>query len=50
MDWTKIKCKISYREKLNKEEKECYFEKIKEIKELDPYEHNEWCGDLSKHM
>ncbi len=43
---TMIKCKITYKEKLNKEAK--YLEKIKTINKLNPYEHKEWSSDLNK--
>lgn len=43
-----IKCKITYKEKLNKEAKLRYLEKIKTINKLDPYEHKEWSSDLNK--
>ena len=40
MDRAKIRCKINYQEKLINEAKELYFEKIKQINMLDPYEHH----------
>ncbi|XP_077058645.1 uncharacterized protein LOC143711198 [Siphateles boraxobius] len=48
MDRAKIKHKVIYRDKLNKEAKERYLEKIKAINGLDPYEHKEWSTDLNK--
>ncbi len=48
MDRTSIKCKIPYREKLKKEAKLRYLEKIKIINEFDPYEHTEWSDDLNE--
>lgn len=42
------KCKITYKEKLKKEAKLRYLEKIKTINELDPYEHKEWSDDLNE--
>lgn len=48
LDCVKIKCKIPYREKLNKEANKCYFGKITEVSRLDPYEHKEWSGDLNE--
>ncbi|KAG9260834.1 uncharacterized protein LOC125804596 [Astyanax mexicanus] len=48
MDRAKSKCKIPYRDKLNKEAKERYLEKIEGINGLDPYEHHEWTGDFNE--
>ena len=40
MDRAKIKCKMPYREKLNKAAKKRYFNQVKEMNGLDPYKHS----------